>query len=354
VTMRLVRAEDPEFAVRWAELWDGDELQYPLYQARNRDYYVEYHRASRFTDASAVVVNGGAAVAGVRLALREDELGSDLAAHGQPMLLLESASAMMTQRRQAARILRDEVARVVTDARARTVSYQEFMRGDRLSPFAEELLQLGARARPVYTRVLRLDRPEPELRADVSRRTKGHINWGERNLTLTVLTPGVVRPEDLEAFRQLHREAAGFESRSVRSWQLQYEMIRAGEAFAVFAFHDGALASASLFCHSARYCYYGVGASRRALFDRPISHVVMWRGIQHARQIGCVRFETGEQRYPNDDPSPPTEKELGIVRFKASFGGDTVMRLRLTLEDAPEAVHIAAITPGDSAERTAS
>jgi hypothetical protein len=79
----------------------------------------------------------------------------------------------------------------------------------------------------------------------------------------------------------------------------------------------------------------------------------MWRGIQHARQIGCVRFETGEQRYPNDDASPPTEKELGIARFKASFGGDTVMRLQLTLEDAPDAVRIAAIARGDAAERTA-
>lgn len=352
MTMRLVRVDEPEFAARWAELWDADELQYPLYQPRNRDYYVEYHRGSRFTDLSAVVLQAGQPLAGVQLALREDELGADLAAHGQPMLLLERASATATQRRQAARVLRDQIARVVADTRARTVAYQEFLREDRLSPFAEELQQLGARARPTYTRVLRLDRPEAELRADVSRRTKGHINWGERHLTVRVLDAGTVRPEDIEAFRQLHRDAAGFETRSARSWQLQYEMIRAGEAFAVFAFHEGTLASASLFCCSPRFCYYGVGASRRELFDRPISHVVMWRGIHYARQIGCVRFETGEQRYPTDDPAP-SEKELGIARFKASFGGDTVMRLRLTIDDAADVVRAAALVQGSTAERTA-
>lgn len=333
--MRLVRNDAADFRSLWEALWRADDWRHPLHQPRNRDYYLEYFRASRFSDASVVVANGTLPVAGLVMAVRHGEDGAvDLAAHGQPLHLLEVSSSPPAARRAAARLMVEEVDRLIAQHSVANVTFQDFLRDGCLSDVGEALLERGARANPFFTCVIDLSPTEADLRTAVSRRTKGHINWGEKHLDLLLLERENVTPEHLEAFRRLHVEVAGRETRSAGSWAMQYEMVRGDEAFAILASLEGRLVSASLFCRSDRTCYYGVGATRRELFDRSISHVLMWRAIQHSKRLGLRWFEVGERLFPEVGLRRPDEKELGISRFKGSFGGGTRVRLDLRLEQA--------------------
>jgi lipid II:glycine glycyltransferase (peptidoglycan interpeptide bridge formation enzyme) len=131
----------------------------------------------------------------------------------------------------------------------------------------------------------------------------------------------------MEGFRLLHRQAAGRETRSRKTWDLEYEMVLQGEAFVVLAYLEQALVTAALFLYSPRYCYYGVSASNRDLFDKPLSHIVLWTAILHAKGLGCRFFEMGKQLYPGQGDPLPTQKELNISTFKRGFGGKTQIRL---------------------------
>ena len=139
--------------------------------------------------------------------------------------------------------------------------------------------------------------------------------------------------QHMNEFRELHICEAGRETRSAESWRRQLEIVQAGEAFVIFGCIDNNLVSAGLFMHNKSNCYYGVSASHRDMFEKPLFHALMWTAIIHAKKIGCRWFEAGTQLFPNHpQDAPPCNKELGISKFKAGFGGRTVCQLILTQE----------------------
>ena len=141
--------------------------------------------------------------------------------------------------------------------------------------------------------------------------------------------------ENIDAFRKLHIETAGKETRSEKTWQCQFQMIKQKEAFGILGFLEKELVSAALFIVSPKYCYYGVAVSKRELFDKPLGHNILWTAILEAKRLGCHFFETGEQFYPNSGQPRPTVKDLGISTFKRGFGGEIVVREKIILDKNP-------------------
>jgi len=115
--------------------------------------------------------------------------------------------------------------------------------------------------------------------------------------------------------------------------------VLAGEAFCVFSCMNGVLVSAALFPHSRSHCFYGVSASRRDLFDKPLGHGVIWAAVLHAKNLGLVSFEMGEQLYPMAPRHNSSQKELGISFFKRAFGGVPRVfldvNLQIAIDDKP-------------------
>ena len=199
-----------------------------------------------------------------------------------------------------------------------------------ISSVGRFFLSRGASSKIEWTQIIDL---ELELDPLFKRLTKGcrwGVNWGKKNLELRVLDKNNISVDSLEIFRELHIEAAGRETRNKKSWDAQFEMVKAGEAFLVFGYFEGKLASAALFSYSEDYCVYGVSASKRELFNKPISHALIWEAIVHARGIGCRWFDMAGQRFPGESP-PPTEKELSISAFKRGFGGETMARINIEI-----------------------
>ncbi len=197
-----------------------------------------------------------------------------------------------------------------------------------ISSVGRFLLSLGARSDIEWTQVIDL---RFELGILIKQMTKGcrwGVNWGKKHLDLRVIDNKNVTVDSLKIFRELHIEVVGRETRNQQSWSAQFEMVKGGEAFLVFGYLGEDLVSAALFSYSRDYCFYGVSASKRELFNKPISHAVIWEAVSHAQSIGCKWFDFAGQRFPGE-LEEPTEKELSISAFKRSFGGKTMARIKV-------------------------
>ena len=335
--MKVITAGTPEFETLWEDLFLRNRYQHPLYQNVNRQFYREINGGDGLTECSFVVHSGAKALMGVRATLDQtDGRSGRLSGYGLPLLFIDNSQDGDANPRKVRSLFRSHFHALVERSYNTRVVYQDFLIDGRLSYLGSLLLdEYQADAVPYFTRIIDLEPSEPSLLSKVRKSYKSLINWGKKNLAIDLydhrnITAGVVAD-----FHRLHRYVAGRETRSAASWDLQYDMVRADEAFVVTGRMDGELVTAALFCCSRRYCYYGVSASKRELFDKPLTHALIWEGICHARQRGCRFFETGTQFFPQPGAEPPTQKELTIATFKRGFGGYTATRLNMTV-DLPE------------------
>lgn len=322
----LIHATSPEFESAWTQLHGARPWRHALYGPVNLRFYESYF-SHAFTDQSVVVAVGGAPAAGLRVTSHVVDGVLQFSLFGQPSLYVESPSAGVRARREGYAAIKEHFAGLIANGSWRW-DHAEHLADGTISPFGRHLLSLGGIPAVNTTQVIDLTGDAEALFSELSKSFRWSVNWGKKNLTLRLLDRSTITPADLEAFRALHIEAAGRETRSEDTWAIQYEMVKGGEAFACMGDLDGRLVTAALFPHSPEHCYYGVSASRRELFDKPLSHVLIWQAILHAKRTGCRWFETGDIRYPYQSP-PPSPKELSISTFKRGFGGETVARLRI-------------------------
>ena len=332
--MKVIRVTEVDFTAMWERLRTTAEWRHPFLSASDIAYSKEYAQDSHFEDVSCVIAEDQTPILGARMAIRTYADGHrELSGFGRPIEYLESPTAAPAQRDGAAGVLREQLQALLQREAFAVVLFRELQ--PVLSPIGRCLLDAGARATPRFTQVIDLSLPEVLLRLQVRKSYKSLINWGEKNIHLTLRDHASVTNDDMEEFRRLHIEAAGRETRSHRTWELQLDMVRQKEAFLLLGRLDGALVTAAFFVHSPQYCYYGVSAAKRELFEKPLAHVVMWRAILHAKAIGCRWFEVGDQLFPAQTAPPPTPKDLGISTFKKGFGGDTHIRTDIVWKQPP-------------------
>jgi hypothetical protein len=266
----------------------------PLYSALSARFYASY-AGGRARDLSLVALRGADPVAFIpasALDSRASYYGMPARAFGEP------STALL-------RALADEAAAagcvsLKLDSRAAAA-----LAGDpRLGP-----------ANPTETAVVDLKLDVAALRAALRKSYKSLVNWGSRNLDMELIDQANAGRTPFLAFRDFHRAVSGRATRSDETWEIQFEMIRAGEAYAVLGRRDGRLVSASLIQHSSVQAYYGVGVYDRELMAQrvPVAHGTMFHAILHARQLGLSTFVLGDVGATGD------EKADNIARFKRGF-----------------------------------
>lgn len=330
--MNVIRTGGSAFVQLWHDLDAADGLRIPLYSPRNIEYYSTYF-GHKFEDHSFVLAVGNDPAAGLRITSHPASGGGRvLSCFGLPTYYITRPGLPAQRRRDASAAMKGEIKNILERGPAQLL-HLDFLRDGAVCDFSRQLLQLGARATPVYAQVIDLSRSEEQLHSEMSKSFRWNVNWGLKNLTMRITgsESQQAAARDLELLRLLHVEAAGRSTRSLESWNAQLRMLLAGEAFIVLAELGCLPVSAALFPVTPSYCFYGVSASKREFFDKPISHAVLWTALVHAKYSGCRWFETGEQRFPGVEASAATTKELGISSFKRNFGGMTQVRLKLEL-----------------------
>ena len=227
---------------------------------------------------------------------------------------------------------------LVERLRPATISFLDPPTDGALGDIARWALDLGARVEPRFSQIVDLTAGETAAWRGLTKSFQSSVNWGKRHLVLRVVAGPDGAAAAMEVLHALHLQAAGRETREADTWADQLGMVEADEAFVVVAELDGRPVSAALFHATATDCYYGVSASDRALFDKPISHAVLWQAMTVARARGVSRFELGQQLWPGVplNGASPSDKELSIARFKRSFGGEAHVRLKIDLAIPPE------------------
>jgi hypothetical protein len=332
--MRIVKSKSENFNNLWGELFKNSDFQHPLYQPCNIAYYKAASLGVGFEDCSFAVEEGGKPVLGVLAAINVTASGlREFCAYGiMPLFYIEDLRFGADKLSGAYNLFKSELDDILQNRAVDRVFYQDFLSAGKISFVGKYLLNHGASATPFFTQIIDLSDSELKLGQQVRKSYKSLINWGQKNLSLRILNYKTIVPQDMENFRQLHMHAAGRETRPRRTWDLQYEMVVRNEAFAILGELEGELVTAALFPYSSRYCYYGVSASKRELFSKPLSHAVIWRAILHAKKEGCRYFELGMQCYPRQGDSFCSKKELNISIFKHGFGGQTYVRLNIVWE----------------------
>lgn len=172
-----------------------------------------------------------------------------------------------------------------------------------------------------------LGRDFAEIRAGFRKSYRPLINVGLRNWQVSVLDQSNACESAWDEFKALHREVAGRSTRSDQTWGMQLAMIRAGEAFLVCLREpsDGRLVGAGFFQHTRDEGLYAVAAYDRALFDKPLGHVVQQVAMESMKGLGLKWYRLGERFYPQN-PSAPTDKEISISAFKQGFASHVFCR----------------------------
>lgn len=163
--------------------------------------------------------------------------------------------------------------------------------------------------------IAELDVPESEIRRNLRKSYKSLVNWGLRNLEFSLIDRENPDYAEFCAIRDFHRTVAGRSTRSDLTWEMQFEMIRKGEGYALLGRLAGRLAAASMVTLGSRAAYYGVGIYDRELMaeGKPVGHASVFHSILHARKLGLREFILG-------DVTMRGEKKLdNIALFKKGF-----------------------------------
>jgi hypothetical protein len=327
----IVRFDNPSFFELLNKIETFDGWRSPLHTRSGLNYYRQRPLDNKqiLVDRSFVISLEDEPVIGFQGATVRIEGKTDLLAYEIPCVTIENKTKLTAK---ASKIFFREIDKIAHDING-TILYRDWMLNGELSCLSKYLLRQGAKATPIFSQVIDYTKEKATEKSSIRKSYKSLINWGLRELKPRVYDESNITWEHMNIFRQLHIEQAGRETRSEASWRKQYEMVRAGEAFAVCGRINDNVVSAGLFIHGKYNCYYQVSASRRDMFQKPLFHSLMWLAILHAKKLGCRWFEIGEQLYPNHPfDKPPSKKELGISDFKAGFGGETKMFLDLKLD----------------------
>lgn len=328
--MNIIENEHPDFDRLWAKLLRNHDNPTALISQSYFDYRALYLGPSLKRELSFLIVERDLPILGSSFELiltNSDQL--ELSAMTSPSAVIIAAGTPPSLRLGAETLLRKRLGEVVQEIGVTRLTFVDQLLDGGLSALTHWALTQGASIESQFEQVIDLTIDEQALWRGLSKSCQWGVNWGRKNLVVSVHTDAA----SIEELRHLHLDAAGFETRSRATWALQGKMIEQEEAFLVVAQLDGVVVSAAYFQLSPADCYYGVAASDRRLFDKPLSHAIIWEAIRYARQRGCRRFTLGTQvweRYRWHMPAP-SAKEVNIAKFKRSFGGNSRPEFIVTL-----------------------
>ena len=235
-----------------------------------------------------------------------------------PAILLETASLSIAQKKYISNYL-DQLI----NENAALYRFIDNMHGGIIQYSSEHILRkFNFQASYLYNRLTDLKASEETIKRSIRKSFHSLINWGLRELDIKIYDGSNINIDIINDFMSLHVEAAGYQTRSYNTWLKQYHSILHDEAFVIAGRLDNQLVTAGYFIMANRHCYYGVSASKRSMFSKPLFHAIMWKAIVHAKNNGCLTFDSGSD-YPTVCGLPFTvsKKELDIAKFKSGFGG---------------------------------
>ncbi|MGH1403783.1 MAG: hypothetical protein ACRBDL_06025 [Alphaproteobacteria bacterium] len=161
-----------------------------------------------------------------------------------------------------------------------------------------------------------LNRSEEAVFLDIRNSYRSLINKSKGEISFTYVTHENADKDLFNNFMAFHKETAGRQTRSTQSWDVQFEMIKAGHAELIMGYMEPhGLVSSALFTDYGSVTSYAVAVYDRSLFEKPLAHANVYEGILCAKGRGQMIFNLGVIPPYN----PDHEKEYNIGKFKKGF-----------------------------------
>lgn len=177
--------------------------------------------------------------------------------------------------------------------------------------------------RPLFTKhtfILDLEKPEEELFAGLSSKTRYNVN--------VAIKKGVVIYENsteqgMEQYLQILGETTkrqGFYAHSPEYFRKMWQILGPTGSMKIFqaVYENKAIVSWVMFIFN-QTLYYPYGASLREHNDVMASNLMMWEMIRFGKSQGCTKFDMWGSLGENPDPKDPW---FGFHRFKKGYGGE--------------------------------
>jgi hypothetical protein len=162
---------------------------------------------------------------------------------------------------------------------------------------------------------LPIDIQQNLIKSTLRKSYKSLVNWGKDNLTPRYIDKNNYCEIKAQEFRKFHIRVAGKETRSRATWEVQFDMLKAGEAFLHLYYLKGELVAGSFILLGENTAFYGVGVYDRHLMESkklPLSHWPLLNAIYTCQKLGLTSFDFGF--YDDNDI-----KSQQISAFKKGF-----------------------------------
>lgn len=175
---------------------------------------------------------------------------------------------------------------------------------------------------------LNLQSSMDQIKSNFRKSYKSLITSGMKNWAIDVLN--ISNESIWDQFKALHLEVSGKKTRSDETWDIHFNDIKKQQGFLVYLLNNsGKMEGGGFFNFSRDEGLYAVGAYNRALFDKPLGHIVQYRAIQELKKRGVVWYKLGSRPYFSEKPEA-TEKEISIAEFKQGFASHILPRFILS------------------------
>ena len=326
----IIRPGKNNYDKHWDQFCDMQDWSPPEYTINGQIYQSKiYETEGKKTVNQSFIVEKNnkqiLAFCGVKFL---DKSKSHLTTYRLPCISLENSNEINDESKKEFINEFEKISKLIKGK----IWYRDFLVNGKLSLLSHHLLTKKIKISLFFTQVINLNLEKKFLWNDIRKSYKSLINWGLREMEFKIFDSNSIDWTTMIHFRNLHIKVSGRETRTIESWKKQYEWIKKNNAFVIFSYFKKKLVSAGFFSFSKNNCSYGISASNRELFSKPIFHAVMWKAIIYSKSIGCKWFDSGEQIFKNIIPNSQfTEKELNISFFKAGFGGKIQTFLDFTI-----------------------
>jgi len=162
------------------------------------------------------------------------------------------------------------------------------------------------------------------IRQSFRKSYKSLISKFSKEINLNIYNSDNINSNIYGKFKDLHFKEAGRMTRSEKTWEIHFEMIKNGSAVLICAELNEELIGAALFIHSSYSAYYGVSASNIELKKNiPITHLIIDKAIHYFKDLGMLKLILGKY-----EPDSKDEKLRGISGFKSAFSNEKLISLK--------------------------
>jgi hypothetical protein len=327
----------------WRALWERDAYQHPSYLPaelkvaathQQSTYYLPEHLRPPVTPPhkrdlmphTLLASDDAGPVLGLALSVERLDGETRLSAYGRPLQLVEDQHASGSRRKTAAKLIYRRLEELRHELGAKTYQLRDPLHDGQLSCLADLVLREGGRAHLFFTQVIDLGRPLAEIQADFRQSLRNLLRRTRPDFSTELVTSENVTTRHRDGLRRLHIGMHGRDLRTPEGWEALHDCVRTGTGYMIFAKDSDDYVAGAYFPSSARYCYYAIGVNDTSRYGAGLSHLVLWRAIEHSHRQGLHYFEIGDRIYPGQHEYVQ-QKFHTISHFKAGFGHAVAARL---------------------------